>query len=204
MRRFIGFRYNINIRTIINSFIPKCGYNRNTARAIIFGPLHLAGAGLTPLSYLIQGEGQILQFIKFWRTDTPTSRLLRVATAWSQYQSGISSSILENVHTPLPHLEARWLPSLRTFLSRINTSIELDNPYITPLQRKGDLHIMDSVLNSGLFTTIEINQINYCRLHLQVTTLSDICQANGVYINKSFCNGTTATTSSTSSLLHFS
>jgi hypothetical protein len=98
----------------ICSFIPKCGYNRNTSQAIIFGPTYLAGAGFTPL-YLLQGEGQILQFLKFWRTDTPTSRLLRIATAWSQYQSGISTSILTNVHTPLPHQEARWLPSLCTF-----------------------------------------------------------------------------------------
>jgi hypothetical protein len=60
----------------ICSFIPKCGYNRNTtSQAIIFGPSHLAGGGFLPL-FLLQGKGQVLQFLKFWRTDTPMSRFL--------------------------------------------------------------------------------------------------------------------------------
>ena len=95
----------------ICAFIPKCGYNRSTSRAVIFGPTHLAGAGFTPL-YLLQGKGQILQFLKYWRTNTPTSRLLQITTSWCQFQAGTSTSILTTVDTNLPHLESRWLPSL--------------------------------------------------------------------------------------------
>ena len=169
----------------------------------LFGPRSLAGAGFIPL-YLVQGEGQILQFLKFWRTDTPTSRLLRVAVSWFQYQSGLGKPILTHVHQHLPHIESRWLPSLRGFLSRIKATIELDTPYIPPLQRQHDLYIMESVLSSGVFTPAEVCQLNYCRLHLQVTTLSDLTQANGLYINESFFEGNTEPLSSTSNWLHFS
>jgi hypothetical protein len=186
----------------ICAFVPKCGYNRNTHRSIIFGPKHLAGAGFTPL-YLLQGEGQILQFLKFWRTDTPTSRLLRIAQSWFQYQSGLGQSILTNVHQHLPHIESRWLPSLRLFLSRIKATIELDQDYVPPPQRTRDLYIMDAVLESGLFTSTEVCQINYCRLYLQVTTLSDVCQANGVYIDESFRDDPPSPRSSTSTWLQF-
>jgi hypothetical protein len=143
--------HSIQTNTIC-SFLPKCGYNRNTHRAIVFGPHNLAGAGFLPL-YLVQGEGQLLQFLKYWRTDTPASRLLRIATAWFQYQSGLSKSIFTNVDQFLPHIESRLLPSLCKFLSRIRATIELDEAYITPAQRKHDIHIMDSVMSSSLFTT---------------------------------------------------
>ena len=49
--------------------IRKCGYNSNTARDIIYAPTEFAGGGFLPW-YLLQGEGQIQQFIKHWRTDT--------------------------------------------------------------------------------------------------------------------------------------
>jgi hypothetical protein len=94
----------------ICAFIPKCGFNRNTSRAIIFGPKHLAGSGFASL-YHLQGQGQILQFLKFWRANTHTSQMLRISVGWSQYQAGTSVSLLSDVHTRLPHLEARWLPS---------------------------------------------------------------------------------------------
>ena len=113
-------------------FASKCGYNRNTSLNILHGPTHLAGSGFLSL-YTIQGEGQISMFLKFWRTQTPTSILLRTALAWTQYQSGTGTPLLTDVHPELPHLEPRWLPSLRNFLSSINATIELDTNYIPAL-----------------------------------------------------------------------
>jgi hypothetical protein len=185
----------------MGAFVPKCGYSRSTSRAVIFGPTHLAGAGFTPL-YLLQGEGQILQFLKYWRTDTPTSRLLRIAVSWCQFQAGTSTPILTNVTTHLPHLESRWIPSLRQFLCRIQASIELDLTYIPPKQRIHDEHIMDHVISSGKFTNKEITQVNYCRMHLQVTTVSDVCQANGTFIDEAFRDGNLDESSSSSKWLH--
>jgi hypothetical protein len=49
--------------------LPKCGYNRKTAGEIIHGPSKLCGGQFLPL-YTMQGEGQMLQFLKFWRTKT--------------------------------------------------------------------------------------------------------------------------------------
>jgi hypothetical protein len=73
----------------------------------------------------------------------------------------------------------------------------------SPVQWKHDLYVMDAVLASGQLTPTEVCQINYCRLHLQVTTLSEVCQANGVYIDEAFREGFSDTRSSTSTWLHF-
>jgi hypothetical protein len=52
------------LQSIIHRVIlPKCGYNRKTAREIIHGPSKLCG-GHFLLLYTMQGEDQILQFLK--------------------------------------------------------------------------------------------------------------------------------------------
>jgi hypothetical protein len=105
---------------------------------------------------MLQGEGQIQLFITFWRTQSQASTLFRVTLAWVQYQSGRGLPILTDVHTPLPYLTARWIPVLRTFLATIDGQIELDRNYIPALQRQGDEYIMDKVVDSGTFTTLQL------------------------------------------------
>jgi hypothetical protein len=61
---------------------------------------------------------------------------------------------------------------------------------------------MDLVLASNHFTSKEICTINYCRMFLQVVTISDLCLADGVSIDPAFLSGTPAPTSSTSKWLH--
>ena len=168
--------------------LPKCGYNRKTARAIIHGPSDLCGGQFLPL-YTMQGEGQILQFLKFWRTKNDTGKLLRVAVAWLQLHTGVSFSLLDNVTTVIPHTATRWLPSLRTFLASINGTIQLDRNYVPPMQRVHDEYIMDTILRSAAFTNDQIKIINYCRLYLQVVTVSDICHANGTQVDAGYLSG---------------
>jgi hypothetical protein len=138
---------------------------------------------------MLQGEGQIQLFIKFWRTQSQASTLLRVALAWVQYQSGQGLPILIDVHTPLPYLTTRWIPALRTFLATIDGQIKLDRNYIPALKRHGDKYIMDKVVDSGAFMTPQLQQINRCRLYLDVSTVSDLTTANGKFIDTAISQG---------------
>jgi hypothetical protein len=101
-------------------------------------------------------------------------------------------------HTPLPYLTARWIPALRRFLSTINGQIELDRLYIPALQRHGDEHIMDKVVDSGAFSTTQLQQINRCRLYLDVSTVSDLKTANGKFIDTAISQGHRTSLSSVS------
>ncbi|KAI2512751.1 hypothetical protein MHU86_1539 [Fragilaria crotonensis] len=85
----------------------------------------------------------------------------------------------------MPHLESKWIASLRTFLSTIDATIEVDDPGIPPLQREHDSYLMDHVLESRQFQPAQIRRINYCRLYLQAVTVSDISTNNGLQLDMS-------------------
>jgi hypothetical protein len=185
----------------LRAFLAKCGYNRNTQRTIVYAPIRFGGCGFISL-YLLQGEGQILTFLKHWRTDTDAGNLLRVAISWTQLHIGTSFCFLTDTTSSLPHLPGRWLRSLRDFLSAIDGFIELDHYFLPPTQRERDVYLMDMVLQSDTFTSKEICTLNFCRLYLQAVTLSDICLADGVTLDPQMLLGKPGPTSSTSTWVH--
>ena len=171
------------------AIVAKCGYNRNTAKAILYGPHHLGGDAFSHLID-VQGLGQLQMFLKFWRhPEEDQGKLLRIVMAWAQYCAGISRPILEDTTTNLPHLETKWITSLRSYLQEIEGTLELSDPQIPPLQRLGDVYLMDHALTM-LTSPSEIRRFNYCRLYLGgPTTLADVTNANGTHIDASIYNG---------------
>jgi hypothetical protein len=161
--------------------LAKCGFGRTTPRALIYAPTELGGGGFIPW-YVLQGEGQVTNFLKHWRTDSLISRTLKVTLAWAQFQAGISTPILVNTSIKLPHLECRWVNSLRDFLAWSNSVIQVTKPSIPLLERIGDFHIMDQAIKLGIFQAVDLKILNYCRLYLHVTTVSELFDADGLYI----------------------
>lgn len=165
----------------LHQVIAKCGYNRNTARALMFAPATYAGGGFLPW-HLLQGEGQIKQFLKHWRTDSLVSRTLRIAVLWAQWQAGVELPILEDTVTDLNFLECRWIKSLREFLRTVKAKIYVDIPIVASPERQNDVHIMRYAIECGSFNKHDIQVINYCRLYLHVTTISELFNAQGTCI----------------------
>lgn len=158
--------------------ISKSGCAKTTPHAIVYAPLEFAGAGFLHW-YTIQGEGQITHFIKHWRTNTDVSKMLRVAVSWAQWQAGTEASILFHVDTPLPHLESRWIPSLRNYLKSIHGSIQLDQSFVPTVERDGDCYIMELAMASDSFSQDDLKILNYCRMYLHITTVLELCDACG-------------------------
>ena len=158
--------------------IAKCGYGRTTPKALLYAPKEYAGAGFVHW-YTLQSEGQIQQFIKHWRTTTTVSAMLRVTMSWAQWQAGIGECILTDVRTSLPHVEGRWLLSVRKALASANAFLQLDDTAIPPIERVGDQYIMEFAIQSGEFSPRELKAINYCRLYLHLTTISEMVDADG-------------------------
>lgn len=168
--------------------VPRCGFNRNTKKAILFGPLALGGACFRSLS-VQRGISQVMTFIRQWRKQSTAGKLLHITVSWFQAQVGVSFSFLDCVHDPFPHLESKWLRSLRSFLATINAKLRLDTPYLPELQRLHDFCIMDVILSSGKFTSVEICKLNYCRLYLKAVTLSDLTCINGQKLDHNKTSG---------------
>ena len=169
-------------RRAIRATFAKCGFNRNTKRAILFGPVRLGGGSFRHL-YTVQGVGQITTFLKSWRSSSQSGSLLRIAVHWAQYAIGTGCSFLTDVTTDLPHMEVKWLQSLREYLKHVDGTIEIDADGVLPVQRANDFYIMDAIIQSGRFTPKEIRLLNYCRMYLQALTASDITTADGINLD---------------------
>ena len=116
------------------AMVSHCGYNANTAKAIVYGPQYLGGAAFFHL-YDIQGLGQVENFLKFWRRPkSPQGRMLRITMAWAQMCAGLSLSIFQETTWKLPHLETKWITSLQEYLEAMGGWIEMDDPQIPPPQ----------------------------------------------------------------------
>ena len=176
-------------RKAMSIMVARCGYNRNTKKEILYGPLELGGANFRHL-YIQQGVGQVTTFIKHWRLQSTAGKLLRIALEWFQIQAGVSFSILTDVKRSLPHLESKWIGSLRDFLAKYDMYLQLDNVAIPKLKRKYDVYLMDLILESTMFTQREIRSLNYCRLYLKAVTVSDICHLDGTTLDPCMLKGT--------------
>ena len=137
-------------RHAIHMILPKCGMNRKSKRALVYGPISHGGYGFHHL-WAKQGMLTTMMFIKFWRYDNQISRLLEATMQWAQYQAGVSFHILENTVIDLPHLESKWINCLRKFLQKIKGCIQLDMPQIIKAQRKNDKFLMETIILSGKF-----------------------------------------------------
>ena len=175
-------------RQFMSILIAKCGYNRKTKREIIYGPACLGGANFRSL-FTIQGTGQVLSFIKYWRSPSQAGKLLWIAVAWTQYSIGMSTPFLSETGTPIPQMEVKWLKSLRGYLHHVGGSLQLDRSYVPGLERAHDQYIMDVIMQSTRFTADEIRKLNYCRMYLQAVTLSDITNATGDRLDMHMLHG---------------
>jgi hypothetical protein len=169
----------------------RCGFNRNTKSEVLYGPRDLGGADFLHLA-VQQGICQVTYFLRHWRLQSPVGKLLKCTMAWLHLSVGMSYSVLEHVNEPLPHLESKWIRSLRDFLASISASLHLDDPCVPPLQREHDQYLMDMIIECKRFTPLDIRKLNYCRLYLQAVTLADISKPNGHELDPCFLKGTSS------------
>ena len=158
-------------------FLPKMGYNRTTARAVVYGPEKHGGIGIKSL-YAEQSIAQITALIQHTRLHSPFGRTIRINMDWVQITAGIQCPVLEDTR-PIQHLEGEWFKSIREFLFKTNSKIEIDNLWVPKLQRKQDRCIMDVLRNCN-----DTPKINRVKIYLQATTIADITNAEGTYITE--------------------
>ena len=156
------------------------GVNRNTNKIIIYGSKNLGGLGLFDWFHL-QGEGQIKNFVSHWRAKTKISSILKITSSWAQQFAGTSEYFLATKHR-ISYLPNGWMKNLADYLQETKTKIRVDEPKVYLPQREHDVHIMDKVIECGIYTAKEQEMFNDCHLHLRVTTVSDLANLDGTHI----------------------
>ncbi len=184
-------------RKAMSIIVSECGYNRNTKKEILYGPLQYGGANFRHI-YHQQGLGQLTLCLRHWRQQTVAGQLLKNVVAWAQFTTGMSSPILELPSVHLPRLESKWLASLRCYLASINAVLHVDTTGIPPLEREHDGYMMEWIVRSKQFTDKEVVRLNFCRLFLIAVTLSDLTVTDGKYLDNRKLQGNPSIMSSQS------
>jgi len=180
-------------RASMPKLIAKCGFNRNTSRAVLAGPIELGGGGFTPLK-VTAGTGYVNHFLKNWRSNTEDiGKQLRILYIWTVLQAGVSFPLLEQPEQELDYVKGKVIPATRKYLKEIDAKIHLDNTFIRPILRANDKCIMDNVIKMEL-TAIQRERINCVRMYLGVMYISEICNTAGTSIRPGIDDGTHDTT----------
>jgi hypothetical protein len=154
------------------------GYCSSTSQILTFLCSLNGGIGTLYLR-LEQGIGRITFLIRHLCTPGQVCDLLDIVLSCFQLCAGVGYPVFLQPEQQLPDLEGHWLVSIRNFPTHIDGALELTKTHIQPLQCTGDLFLMDKACNSGLFTPAKLKLLNYCRLYLNVLTLSDVTDAKG-------------------------
>ena len=99
-------------RPYMSAAARVCGFNGNTSRAVLFGPRHLGGYGLTDLA-AAQCWAQLDLLMHHMKRNDQAATLIRISLAWLQLFSGIERPILEDVADP-PTIRSRLLADGRS------------------------------------------------------------------------------------------
>jgi hypothetical protein len=164
-----------------SAFLAKIGYNRNMPRKVVFGHQLHQGLGFRHL-FDMQGIDGIIALIQELNSIGTTNEILMATIQTVQLESGMSKSIFEDT-TPLTHISWSRLMSIRDFLHHMNAEICGIPVTIIPHYKENDTHIMEAIMHGhNNFMTKELTHIQACRLHMQVTVLSELTDATGEQI----------------------
>eukprot|EP00957_Ditylum_brightwellii_P015040 1134552-Ditylum_brightwellii.AAC.1 len=67
-----------------------------------------------------------------------------------------SDTIVQYLTHRLPHVEARWIPSIRKYLGENGMTIEMKYNGVYPCQGLNDRHIMTTATHSSAFTPLDL------------------------------------------------
>jgi hypothetical protein len=119
------------------------------------------------------GISQLKYFRDSVYADSEAGQMMILNVKYSQLESGISESILENPGINISYLTPTWTTSLRQFLYQHNLTISLTETMTVQFRGRYDQCIMcQSHLQQ--YSPIQQKDINLVRLHLQVITLADM------------------------------
>lgn len=152
-------------------FMAAMGFPHNTPKAVAYGPQEFGGIGARHL-YTEQGISQIVAMLKHTRAQTTTGLLHKIELDHYQLSAGTSNNILQDT-TPITYVDgAPLIQPMRKFMQDNRIHIELEQSWTVRPKREHDQHIMD--IAQSQLTNAEQYSVNKCRIHLQVTLLSDV------------------------------
>jgi hypothetical protein len=134
-----------------------------------------------PNLYVESGIEHVALLLQETHGLTQTGKLLIMSLEAMKVEIGVGGSVLTQSFSRYGSLATRsWVKHTWQFLAENNMTVE-DQVGDLPLRRQGDVYLTEAFTRHGI-KGARLQQLNACRLFLQVDTLSDITTADGRYI----------------------
>jgi len=170
--------------TFQSKWIAKMGYNRAMSNAIRYGPLDFGGIALRTI-WIEQGLQHTLLAMFHLRAADRVGTELMISLSSTQLEAGIEEPFLQtNWKTYGRYVTNTWLTHTWEFLSSIGIQIRIPTVWTPKRQREKDTFLMEHANDFYPKGAATLQKITRCRLYLKVTTLSDIADATGKYIEE--------------------
>jgi len=141
----------------------------------VFAPREIGRLGLCNLIHE-QSVQQVLILICYLRAKSNLGIAFKLLKRAYQLWAGLSCHILEDTQ-PCPWIPTHWVSHLCNTMHRNQTQICYNSWKVLPLCQQ-DRHLMEDCAEQN-YSMVKLEQLNACRMYLQVTTLAKITDHTG-------------------------
>jgi len=173
--------------------LAAAGYLKSFPRAIVHAPHYHFGLGLTDL-HTEQGITHLLLLLCHGHcTDNLTRQLIWGSLKNMCLEMGFSGSIFMLPYNDLHCLATKsWVKTAWQFQQTHKIWLETDIQDLTT-SRINDKLIMPAFYEAG-FQGCDLACLNCCQIYVQCTSLADLCNGSGQYLNPDMWAGQSNTT----------
>jgi predicted lipid carrier protein YhbT len=173
------------IAPVLESGLRSSSICKNFPRAVAYGPRNEGGLQL-PNLYVQHGLARISLIVDNIGENNMMGELLRNTIEAAKVEIGVGRNIFSLDFDLYKHiLTDSWIKSTWQFAQENGIDIIDKITRNLYLHRHNDVFLMEIIANHG-FNKPDLQKINMCRLHLQVSTLSDISCGYGNKYNKAY------------------
>ena len=176
----------------LQKILPKLGINRNTPRAVIFGPRDLSGRQLTDLR-VEQPVKNYTATLGHLRRQDKVSLLLMATLNDLQVEVGISTAFYN--HNPKDYKyitqNTRWGYTWN-MVWEFEMKLEIDGIWTPKQKYQNDRNIMEVAMQDAKYqdrNRYKLQTINQCRLYQEAFYIGDLADSTGSTIPIEFLNG---------------
>jgi hypothetical protein len=172
----------------LEALLPKLHLNRHTPRAVVFGGFKYGGLDLPEL-YSDQGYGQLPLLLGHLKLRDKVNLQILCFMSELQLFVGVQRPIFTLPFSKYGRwVGMYWLSSIWKHLTQLKMTLDVEDAWHPALPRQFDDTIMDVAISFNM-AVAQLQEINYCRVYLQVITISDITDAAGVRLLPSAVQG---------------
>jgi len=164
--------HQLSTSTILN----KMGYHRFLPRAMVFAPCSIGGIGLCHLHHE-QSAQQMIILLLHLRAHSPLGQTLEILVRTCQLWAGMPHHVLVRTD-PYTWIPNHWLTNIHAAMHENKIQIRYQAWIIKPM-RFHDRFLMEEFVQQG-FSKLQLEQLNACRMYLNVMTLAEITDHTGM------------------------